>query len=273
MLVKIKQNLCNRSFYLLIILFGMFAALPTFASKNSCANFNKIFKLTKMNAENGVIPSKFILGKMYHDGQCIPRDFHAARKWLLEAARSGHADSMYYLALVFYNAGGPYNDYDQAFFWFQKARRLGNASSIYYIAEIYLHGRGVKKNKNEAKRLLMMASSNNDPRAQFKIGSMYHKGSLNGRRNLPKAFDWYTRAALLGHGAAHYRLGQFYSKGMGVRRDKVKAFTWYSIADLHGYINGKSKKNEMYKRLSAKNIAEAQGLIQRYMKSMSYPEF
>ncbi len=54
----------------------------------------------------------------------------------------------------------------------------------------------------------------NDPRAMCKMGETHHK-----EEEYIAAFEWYTKAAGLGHAEAHYLLAQLYGQGNGVEKD------------------------------------------------------
>ncbi|VAW73317.1 hypothetical protein MNBD_GAMMA12-3315 [hydrothermal vent metagenome] len=268
-----NQAVLIRVFALLFafIIFVSFTAISVAGEK--CGNFESILKTMLTEAKQGMTTSQFIVGKMYLQGKCIKKDYHKARRWLGKAVEKDHTDAIFYLALLFNDANSPYKDYTKAVHWFNRASELGESHAQYYLGEAYLYGRGVKKDKRKAQQLLAQAMSLKDPRAHYQIGYMYQKGVRTGRRNYSKAFGWYAKSALMGYNNAHFKLAEFYAYGLGVRRDKVKAYAWYTIADLHGHTTGNAKKEKLVKRLSSQNLAEAQGLIQRYMKSMEYSEY
>jgi TPR repeat protein len=87
---------------------------------------------------------------------------------------------------------------------------------------------------DKAAALLMpQAEKSNNPRAQEKIGRMYHRG-----RGLPKdaakAAEWYRKAADQGDAAAAARLGSMYRIGEGLPRDQVQAARWYAMGAQKG---------------------------------------
>ena len=268
-----NQTILVRVFVLLFAFIILVSFTAVSMADDKCGNFSSTFNTMLTEAKQGVVSSQFIVGKMYMQGKCMNKDFNKARKWLSSAAESNHSDSVFHLALLFYNADSPFKDYGKAMSLFKRANELGDSHVLYYMGEAYLYGRGVKRDRRKAQQLLAKAMSNKDPRAHYQMGYMYQKGVRSGHINYRKAFGWYAKSALMGYKNAHFKLAEFYARGLGVRRDKVKAFTWYSIADLHGHKSGTTKKDKMIKLLSSQNLAEAQGLIQRYMKSMEYNEY
>ena len=272
--VKVSsQRVLVRVFALLFASIFIVSFTVVSVAKEKCGNFHSILNNMQEQAEQGVVSSQFIVGKMYLQGKCISKDYHKARKWLEKAMAAGHTDASFYLGILYYDNNSPYKNYKEAFKLFKSVHEQGDVHATYYLGEAYLYGKGVKKNKKLAQRLLASAMRNKDPRAHYQIGNMYQKGVRTGRKNYRKAFGLYAQAALLGYKDAHFKLAEFYARGLGVRRDRIKAYTWYSIADLHGHKSGSTGKDRLIRRLNPQNLAEAQGLIQRYMKSMEYSEY
>jgi TPR repeat protein len=60
------------------------------------------------------------------------------------------------------------------------------------------------------------------------------------------AFQWYVRAAELGHAAGQYKVGAAYAYGEGVARDPVQAAIWYRQAALQGYAVAQRNLGSMY---------------------------
>ena len=46
----------------------------------------------------------------------------------------------------------------------------------------------------------------------------------------PEAFQWYRKAAELGHTEAQYFIGHCYSEGISVKKDIAEAMKWYRKA-------------------------------------------
>jgi len=268
--VLLKSGKIKKVVFLVVFMFLLVGA--AYAEKEQCKNFDDVLEEVETDAEDGVLSSVFILGKMYQEGKCMKKDFELAHKWLSQAAAKGHAEAKFYLGLLYYDKG-PKKDFVKALIWFKQAYQAGDTNSMYYMGEAYLLGKGVRKNQRQAEVWLKHASvSNNDPRAHYLIGYLYHKG-IKRRQNYRKAFSWYVKSALLGYNEAHYKIASFYDRGIGVRRSSVKAYTWYSIAEKHGYKQQARRKNRLSRSLSADNIAKANKMIKRYMKTIDYPEY
>ena len=236
-----------------------------------CGNFDETLMQTEADAHKGIPAAQYLAAKIFLDNKCIPKDEARALEWLNKAANAGHVEAAFQLGLIHYNAAKTDDEYNKALTWFMKAKDLGDTHAYYYLGEAYLNGRGVEQDRREAERWFSLASTRNDPRAQYQIAALYDLGMI-GRRDARKAFAWYTRAALAGYNDAHFKLGQHYMSGHGVRRDRVKAYTWYAIAGIRGHDLGLAKKNELVKTLPSDKVAEAQLLIDRYLKSIESAE-
>ena len=76
---------------------------------------------------------------------------------------------------------------------------------------------------------LREAAASGDVFAQFEIASRYMEGRGT-KQDLPKAVDWYAKAAAQDFAPAQYRLGSMYEKGLGTAKDLQSARSWYTRA-------------------------------------------
>lgn len=76
---------------------------------------------------------------------------------------------------------------------------------------------------------LRQAAAAGDTFAQFEIAGRYMEGRVV-EQNLPKAVEWYSRAAGKGFAQAQYRLGSMFEKGLGIPKDLQSARSWYTRA-------------------------------------------
>lgn len=73
----------------------------------------------------------------------------------------------------------------------------------------------------------------NDPEILFSV-ARYYAADDNADKNLVTAFDYYRRAAEMGHADAQYELGRSFEEGCGTRKDCAKAIVWYRKAAEQG---------------------------------------
>jgi len=81
--------------------------------------------------------------------------------------------------------------------------------------------------------------------AMYAVGEAFDAG-LGVRSDAHQAFDWYMRAAALGHAEAMNRLGVLYAEGRGVSRDYSAALGWYRRAAAYGSSSALSNLATMY---------------------------
>lgn len=78
-------------------------------------------------------------------------------------------------------------------------------------------------------RRLVMLAKENDAEAINELGYSYFVGE-GVKQDFQKAFEYYLRAANLGHAVAQYNLGLVYAEGKGVPVDGEKAARYYLLS-------------------------------------------
>jgi len=113
--------------------------------------------------------------------------------------------------------------------------KSGDASAQYSIATMYEKGTGVKKNLEKAFHWFSKAADQGSNKAAFKMGSylLYGKGV---QKNFDDAYKWLRYSADKGNVRAFYALGDVYEKGHGVDKDLGQSLIWYNRAKDGGYI-------------------------------------
>ena len=86
----------------------------------------------------------------------------------------------------------------------------------------------------EMKMNCMKRVEANDPLAMTQMG-----GSCMNEGDYIKAFDYYTKAAELGHVAAHYNLSILYHDGKGVEKDEEMALYHLEEAGIGGHVDAR----------------------------------
>jgi putative methionine-R-sulfoxide reductase with GAF domain len=110
---------------------------------------------------------------------------------------------------------------------------------------------------------------NGDADAQFSLGARYATGD-EVAQDYSQAVKWFMRSAEQGHVVAQAALGACYWAGRGVPQDYVKSYMWSSLAKLGGDEASKYRVGVLRPRMSTAQIAEAQHLIQAWLRD--HPE-
>jgi len=86
------------------------------------------------------------------------------------------------------------------------------------------------ESEKERIRLVKKRIKKNDPVAMTEMGKRHcHEGDYG------KALEYYTKAAELGHVAAHFCLGNVYYQGLGVEKDEKKALPHLEQGAIGGH--------------------------------------
>ncbi len=105
---------------------------------------------------------------------------------------------------------------------FSCSNKIGDARPISQPRNNYLVAKDARSYRRSAETIHASA-------AAFKLGSRYAVA-----KDANRAFQWYLRAAVLGHTGAQYNLGLMCLKGEGVSRDALAGLNWIELAADNG---------------------------------------
>jgi TPR repeat protein len=128
---------------------------------------------------------------------------------------------------------------------------------------MYAQGLGVGRDDIEAVKWWRAAAEQGDAFAQYNLGLAY-ANAQGVAKNVADAAKWYRLAADQGHGPAQVNLGLLYQNGYGLPQDHVRAYMWFNLAASKGYKLGVKNRDEIAKRMTAAQIAEAQKLTRNW---------
>jgi uncharacterized protein len=103
-------------------------------------------------------------------------DLALAFKEFMIAAKEGHSDSQYNIALMYENAIGVVKDEKNALIWYEKSATQGNAAAQFNLAVFYENGRGTEVNFSKANEWYRKASVQGDAWAIGNLGMLYIRG-------------------------------------------------------------------------------------------------
>ena len=111
-----------------------------------------------------------------------------------------------------------------------------------------------------------LAAAQKNADVQFNLGVMYQTGK-GVAQDYKTAVKWYTLAAEQGNAAAQSLLGLMYAGGKGVAQDYVKAHMWFNITAIDGDADAIKNRDIVAKLMTPAQLAQAQQLATRCMKS------
>jgi TPR repeat protein len=154
-------------------------------------------------------------------------------------------------------------------YWQTEAGR-GDRWSAYRLGVEYLDGKPnvVKQDVPEGARWIRIAAEENEPRAQFELGSLYESG-MGFAVDPAAAANWYLKAAERGHVQGQYNIATMLETGDGIARDPVEALKFYTLAARQGFATGPLDNDgrprdvasalvDLRSRLSAGEVREAE---------------
>ena len=173
------------------------------------------------------------------------------------------AEKKYQLGVKYRDGKGVTKDPSEAFKWFRKAADQGHAEAQVTVASFYMFGGEVPYDPAEAIRWYRKAADQGHSGAEFLLGSNYAIG-----RGVPEdaaeAAMWFRKSADHGFDCAQLELGLCYAEGKGVTKDLVKAYMWLDIAATWGRIRSGNDREELSRKMSKDQVAEARRLSREW---------
>jgi len=110
-------------------------------------------------AKEGHADSQFNVALMYEKGIGVGKDEKEAVIWYGKSAAQGNAAAQYNLGVLYENGRGTHIDYAKANEWYRKASVQGDALAIGNLGMLYVRGQGVKENKVAGVALLLVSAT------------------------------------------------------------------------------------------------------------------
>jgi hypothetical protein len=162
-------------------------------------------------------------------------------------------------------------NYVKAAMFYRQLADRGEATAQYTLGEMYFSGLGLTKNYAEARKWFGLAADNDLAFAQFNLGVLHQKG-LGGSQDLLKAAKLYHRAAMLGLPNAQHNLGIMYYNRQAVGKDYIRTYKWLSLAVAGGFELSRQYRDQIAKRMTSTQLAEAQRLVRAFKpKKSAFP--
>ncbi|NBR86948.1 MAG: hypothetical protein EB141_05260 [Verrucomicrobia bacterium] len=140
---------------------------------------------------------------------------------LRSRAENGDAVAQAELAFRYRDGKGVAKNDAESMKWAHRAADVGNADALDFVGFTYLRGAVVKRNPAVAFGYFK-AAANDSAQAAFNLGQCYF-GAQGTEQDIPKALEWWKKAAERGHGRAASTAAMAYLSGEGVAADPVLA--------------------------------------------------
>jgi TPR repeat protein/gas vesicle protein len=170
--------------------------------------------------------AQFLIGRMYRDGNEVPKDAQEMEKWYLLAAKGGDAYAQQELGATFEYR----KDYQSALNWYQLAAEQGDDMAQRDLGGMYLLGQGTAVDLKNGARWIRLSADQGRADARNTLGHLYENG-VGVAQDYVEAAKWYQLATAQANFAPpKYQLGLLYESGKGVPRDDIEALKWFQMA-------------------------------------------
>ena len=114
----------------------------------------------------------------------------------------------------------------------------GDVEAQHDLCFAYIYGNfEVLKNYDKARYWCELAAKQDNYHSMTLYGEIFFNG-YGVARDYQIAYEWFTKAALLGHPHAQYVVALMYSKGLYVPVDREKAVYWADLSSKQDYKYG-----------------------------------
>ena len=174
---------------------------------------------------------QYRIGKMYCYGLGTEQNYEESFEWFLKSAVAGNRFAQFSLANQYYYGNGVEKDKEQALYWYMQATEQELPYAAYAVAQMYANGEAVAQNDETAQQYYAQAlygflklekSDRADDNLLYKLGRMYRYG-LGTNEDIPKAMDYFMRAAKYGNTNAKRIVAVEQLSGEHIPRDVKKA--------------------------------------------------
>jgi len=185
------------------------------------------------------------------------KEYRTAFAGYKKLAAQGDARAQNNLGRMYADGQGvPKND-QQAVVWFRKAAEQGVAAAQLSLGQMYADGQGVQQNDQQAVAWYRKAVSQGHAKAQFNLGTMYSDGR-GVPKDDQQAMAWFRKAAEQGVADAQNNLGVMYALGRGAGKDEQMAYFWWLLASAQGDQNAVTSRDFVVRLLSPEQRTAAQ---------------
>jgi uncharacterized protein len=191
------------------------------------------------------------------------RGDRAALQKLITLGNAGNADAECNLGKLYEQGDGVPRDYAQAVNWYRKAADQGDPEGEIGLGGMYIDGHGVPKDVVQAANWYRKAAEQDYPKGQYNLGVLYSNGDGVPKDHVETA-NWYKKAAEQGLAISQYALAWMYAQGDGIPKDNVQAFMWWNLAVAQGFKGANEQRNAIEKMMTPAQIAEARKLSREW---------
>ncbi len=183
-----------------------------------------------------------------------------AAKTLNSAASEGDPVAQFQLGLSYLEQGRT----NEGVSLIRKAANQNQPAAQYRLAKLYEIGEGVSQDSEMARQLTERAARNGNRIAMHDLALYYAEGRGGVQADMPKAANWFEKAAERGVVDSQFNLGVLFESGQGLPKNMSDAFVWYSIAAAQGDQFAKTRVEVLKGELEQADLVSAASRIEKF---------
>jgi len=117
---------------------------------------------------------------------------------------------------------------------------------------------------------LQAAAEKGERLAQYRLGLIYARGATNLKQDYQKAHELLLKASMQGVPMAQYHLGEMYVWGDGVEVDYQEATVWFWLATSLGDRYSQKRLRAINTRISPQALADAKVRVEKLWKEIPH---
>jgi uncharacterized protein len=174
-----------------------------------------------------------LIGRIYADGEGVPRDPALAAQWYARGAELGDAQAMFAYGLQLAEGEGVEKNLNAAAEMFEAAALRRHPLANYNLALLFIAGEGKPENPYRGFLHMRFAAESGVVVAQYDLGTLYATGT-GVSANAFEAAKWIGKAAAAGHAEAELDFGVLLFQGRGVTPDQKRGAQMFRSAAIQG---------------------------------------
>ena len=196
-------------------------------SKNDAKAFAHFYKA----AEMGYVDAYWKVGLEYCYGPGVEVNYAEAARWWIKYHESSSGGRRYAVKKVgdLYKTGGKglAANRDEAIRWYRLSASLGEEDAVKALREM-----GIDPNSSSSSSYSSSSSSSVNAGGMtakecYEMGDNYENGKNGKSKDVRKAFQYYLKAAEMGHADAYFKVALEYMYGPGFDKNYVEAVRWF----------------------------------------------
>lgn len=185
-------------------------------------------------------------------------------KSLADAAANGDPQALFEIGARFTEGrNGVTTDLPEAARWYAMAAERGFAPAQYRLGSLYEKGTGVGRDINKAMALYEQAAAVGNASSMHNLAVLYASGA-SGAANYKAAVDWFTKAANLGIVDSQFNLAILHARGNGTPQNLDESYKWFAIAAKGGDKDAGQKRDEVANALTPERLEAARIAVDKW---------